>query len=223
MDEPGERRVLKLAAAGSPGERDIVTGILAEEHRTLRIVMQILQRLLHEIVHFGTPPDFTLLCSVLYYIDEFPERVHHPKEDNYLFPMLRRRTTRFDSTIRHLRTDHVRSAQMLTRIQRDLVHFQAGARGGLERLTAAVATYAQLLEEHMQTEEQLMLDAREELTQDDWQHLAHGLGAQSDPLGHAAAPRNEFRLLRARILNALPTKMRLDPDSARTMRDPEPD
>lgn len=223
MDKPRERCVLKLAAAGLPAARDIVTGILAEEHRTLRIVMQILQRLLHEIVHFGTPADFTLLCSVLYYIDEFPERVHHPKEDNYLFPMLRRRTARFDSTIRRLRTDHVQSAKMLTRIQRDLVHFQAGAPRGLERLAANVATYAELLEQHMQAEEQLLLDAREELTEDDWQHLARGFGAQPDPLGHADAPRHEFRVLRARILNALPTKMRLDPDSARTMREPELD
>ena len=223
MDKPRERSVLKLAAAGAPGARDVVTGILAEEHRTLRIVMEILQRLLHETAHFGMPADFTLLCSILYYVDEFPERVHHPKEDKFLFPMLRRRTARFNPTLEHLHNDHVRSAQMLARIERDLVHFQAGAPRALERFVASVGTYAQLLEEHMQTEEQLLLDARDELTEDDWRHLAHGLGAQPDPLSAADAPRHEFRLLRARILNALPSKMRLDPDSARTMRDPEPE
>ena len=223
MDKPQERVVLKLASAGSPGARDIVTGIIAEEHRTLRIVMQILQHLLHEVAHYGMPPDFALFSSILYYVDEFPERVHHPKEDKYLFPMLRRRTARFNSTLEHLHTDHVRSAQMLTRIERDLVHYQAGAPRGRERFAASVGTYAQLLEAHMQTEEQLLLDAREELTEDDWQHLAQGLGAQPDPLGAADASRHEFRVLRARILNALPSKMRLDPDSARTMRDPEPE
>lgn len=219
MDKSPERVVLELAAAGSSQARDVVTGIIAEEHRTLRIVMQVLRHMLHEVADYGMPADFTLFSSILYYVDEFPERVHHPKEDRYLFPMLRRRTSRFDSILEHLQTEHVHSAQMLTRIQRDLVHFQAGAPRGLERFAAGVDTYARLLEAHMQAEEQLLLDAREELTEDDWRHLAQGLGAQRDPL--AADPsRNEFRVLRARILNALPSKMRLDPDSARTMRDP---
>src|SRR5215213_568333 len=103
METTPEPTVLKLAAAGSPGARDGVMGVFLEEHRTLRIVLQILQRVLHDIAAFGTPPDFTLLSAVLYYLDDFPERVHHPKEDNYLFPMLRRRTRRFDATIQHLR------------------------------------------------------------------------------------------------------------------------
>jgi hemerythrin-like domain-containing protein len=217
MDPTHELTALRLAAAASPSARDGVTGIFFEEHRTLRIVLQILQRALHESAAFGMAPDFKLLSVVLYYLDDFPERVHHPKEDNHLFPMVRRRTRRFDATIRHLHTDHARSAQMIARIQRELVHFQAGAPQALERITASVAHYAELLEAHMQTEERLLNGARDELTEDDWRHLAQGLGAHHDPLT-GDTTRQEFRLLRARIFNALPSKMRLDPASAATMR-----
>jgi hemerythrin-like domain-containing protein len=213
------RPQLRLAAVSSPTARDLVTGMLVEEHRTLRIVLTILQRLLHEISQFGMAPDFALLATVVYYIDDFPERVHHPKEDKHLFPIVRRRTARFDALIERLRIDHARSAQMLIRIQRDLVHFQAGAPNGLARLSANVAAYAELLEEHMQAEERLLADARDDLTEDDWGHLARCVGARRDPLT-ADPGRHEFRVLRARILTALPTKMRLDPEAAEAMRGP---
>ncbi|HEX2830513.1 MAG TPA: hemerythrin domain-containing protein [Burkholderiales bacterium] len=212
---------LRLAASASPSARDLVTGVLVEEHRTLRIVLSILQRLLHEISQFGREPDFHLLAEVLYYIDDFPERVHHPKEDRYLFPVVRRRTARFDALLDRLRTDHARSAQMLVRIQRDLVHFQAGDPKALSRLSTNVATYAALLEEHLQAEERLLSDVCDELTEDDWAQLARGFAADRDPLT-AGDTRHEFRVLRARILNALPTKMRLDTGAAETMRGDPP-
>lgn len=208
---------LRLAATASPSARDLVTGMLIEEHRTLRIVLSILKRLLHEISHFGMAPDFHLLAEALYYIDDFPERVHHPKEDKHLFPVVRRRTARFDTLIDRLRTDHARSGQMLVRIQRDLVHFQAGAANALSRLSAHVTTYAELLEEHLQAEERLLSDVRDELTEDDWAQLARALGARRHPLA-GDDTRHEFRVLRARILTALPTKMRLDAEAADAMR-----
>jgi hemerythrin-like domain-containing protein len=221
MDAPRTHGNLRLAAKASPSARDVVTGILVEEHRTLRIVLKILQRLLHEVSQSRLPADFQLLSVVLYYIDDFPERVHHPREDRQLFPLIRRRIARFDPLIERLRTDHAHSAQMLVRIQRDLVHFQAGAANGVSRLSANVAAYAGLLEEHMQAEEQLLLDVRDELTEDDWEHLARGFGADRDPLTEDAT-RHEFRVLRARILTSLPTKMRLEHEAAETMRGPGP-
>ena len=36
-------------------------------------------------------PDFTLFGAMVYYIDAFPERFHHPKEETYLFRLLRLR------------------------------------------------------------------------------------------------------------------------------------
>lgn len=219
MNTTRVRGALRLAASGSPSARDLVTGTLVDEHRTLRTVLQILQRLLHEISQFGMTPDFSLLSAILYYIDDFPERVHHPKEDRHLFPVLRRRTARFDGVIARLRTDHARIPQMFARIQRDFVHYQAGAPQGLARLCANVGTYAELLEEHMRTEEELLHDARAELTEEDWEQLARAVRGHGDPLRDDPT-RQEFRVLRARILNLLPTKMRLDATLHDGMRGP---
>jgi hemerythrin-like domain-containing protein len=196
--------------------RHTVTALIKEEHRTLGIVLQLLQRLLHEASFFGAKRDFALLCAIVYYIDEFPERVHHPKEERHLFPALRRRTTRFDGVLEALGAEHVLSAQRVARIHRDLVHYQAGAPEGLVRLTAGVAAYAELLQGHMRTEERMLADACTDLTENDWVEIERGFGADRDPL--AAGTRQEFRLLRMRIVGALPEKMRLDAESTEAMR-----
>jgi hemerythrin-like domain-containing protein len=36
---------------------------------------------------------------MLYYIREYPEQVHHPKEDRYLFARLRDRTGELDEVL----------------------------------------------------------------------------------------------------------------------------
>lgn len=196
-----------------------VTALIKQEHRTLGIVLQLLQRLLEEASCYGAHRDFALLCATVYYIDDFPERVHHPKEERHLFPVLQRRTRRFDGVLEALRAEHVLSAQMVARIHRDLVHYQAGAPEGLVRLTAGVAAYAELLQGHMRAEERMLGDACSDLTDSDWVEIERGFGADRDPL--AADTRQEFRLLRMRILAALPEKMRLDAESTEAMRPAE--
>ena len=200
---------LTLAPASGSSAADLVTGTILAEHRTLRMVLAILQRLLQDIEKYGSEPDFGLLCTTLYYIDEFPERVHHPKEDRYLFSALRRRTRRFDGALDRLHSEHVRSPRLLMRAERALVHYQGGAPDGLRALVLAVKAYADALHEHMQAEEELLKNAAGDLTEQDWSSIREAFEAEHDPLS-SDRPAREFRRLRARILNLLPRKMRID-------------
>ena len=211
------KRILELAVACTPSAADRVVGILREEHRSLRSVLAILERVLADVALHGVEPDFALICSALYYIDDFAERVHHPKEDAHLFAALRRRTNRLDGVLDRLQSDHVRTPSLMARATRELVHFQGGAQDGLERLRSTIAAYATLLHGHMRVEEQLMKDARAVLTEEDWDAIARAFTSQQDPLADSA--REEFRRLRARILNLRPRKMRVDDDAARHMRE----
>ena len=203
---------LTLASNGAPTAGDVVIGTLLEEHRALRTVLAILERLLNDAAERGTAPDFALISSALYYIDDFPERVHHPKEDAYLFTALRRRTNRFNPVLDRLQAEHIRGAQMLARVQRELVHYQGGVPNGLRRTRAAVSAYAVLQCDHMRCEEGVLLAARDYLTEDDWNAIARAFAATADPLSPDSA-RLEFRRLRSRILTLLPRKMRLDPEA----------
>ena len=59
--------------------------IIQDEHRSLAAVLHGMLYLVREIGERGRKPDFRLLDAMMYYIDTFPERFHHPKEDRYLF------------------------------------------------------------------------------------------------------------------------------------------
>lgn len=178
------------------------------EHHALGVVMEMLQRLLVDIERQHAEADFGLLAAALYYIDDFPERCHHPKEDRHLFKALRSRTGAFNAVLDELQAEHVRSGQMMGYLQRALVHYQGGAPEGFKRFKDAVDAYAGMLSDHMRKEEELLAQARERLDEADWQEIAAAFGANEDPL-FGAERREEFRRLYLRIINQLPRKMRL--------------
>ena len=62
--------------------------IIREEHQSLAAVLHGLLYIVREIRAHRTEPDFELLGAMVYYIDTFPERFHHPKEDAWLFRLL---------------------------------------------------------------------------------------------------------------------------------------
>lgn len=187
---------------------DVAVATITQEHHALGVVMEMLQRLLVDIGKQHAEADFALLAAALYYIDDFPERCHHPKEDEHLFKTLRSRTSAFNAVLDDLQAEHVRSAQMNGYLQRALVHYQGGAPEGYKRFKNAVDAYAGMLRDHMRKEEELLAQARDRLIEEDWQEIAAAFDANDDPL-FGANRREEFRKLYLRIVNQLPRKMRL--------------
>lgn len=190
------------------GAMDVAIEVIRQEHRALGAVMEALQRLLAGIAAQHAQPDFDLLSAALFYIDDFPERYHHPKEDEHLFEALRRRTAEFDALLDDLQAEHILSARMITRLQSALVHYQGGAPRGLETFHAAVTAYSEMLSEHMRKEDELLERAREVLTEEDWSVIAAAFSTNDDPL-FGAGRREEFRKLYLRIFNLLPRKIRM--------------
>ena len=186
---------------------DLAMATIKKEHRALSAVMEALQRLLAAVAAQHAEPDFTLFSAALYYIDDFPERCHHPKEDEHLFKALRRRTTEFDALLDELQAEHIHSARMMARLHCALVHYQGGASKGLQAFHAAVDAYGAILSEHMRKEEGLLERARDKLTEEDWSNIASAFSVNDDPL-FGDARRVEFRKLYFRIRNLLPSKIR---------------
>jgi hypothetical protein len=77
-----------------PAEHDVSTGgdcdhvirILLGEHASLRAVLQSILLMLERGPGDAPERFFDVMRAMLFYIDEFPERLHHPKESNLLFP-----------------------------------------------------------------------------------------------------------------------------------------
>lgn len=186
---------------------DLVVETIKQEHRVLGHVVEVLQHLLRDIAAEHAEADFNLLAAALYYIDDFPERLHHPKEDEHLFKALRARSPEFDAVLNELQREHVLSAETVREMHAALVHFLAGAYGSLEAFKSRVDAYASMLGEHMRKEEDLLARACTCLPESDWRNILAAFEANEDPL-LAHDVRTEFRKLYRRIQNLLPRKLR---------------
>lgn len=187
--------------------RSQATETIKAEHRALSGVLQVLRHVLHDISVEHAQPDFTLLSAALYYIDDFACRCHHPKEDQYLFPAIRRHAPQTGATLAGLRSEHQRDDVFVRDLHRLLVLYQGGAPDALKRLCASLDIYAAMLYEHMRKEELLMETYADAVPEDEWRTIAEGFGREDEPL-FGPAPQKEFEKLKARITNLLPTKMR---------------
>ncbi len=185
--------------------------ILRDEHRSLGAVVHALQFLVREIHDKGRTPDFRLLHAMLYYIREYPERLHHPKEDRYLFAALKRRTHEADAIIADLEREHAQGEKLLNDLTVALSIFEAGAKEGQQRFSREVSRFADFYWSHMQKEEDQVLPVAERaLTADDWRGIHAAFAANQDP-NFSGDARDEFRRLFTRIVNLTPAPLGLGP------------
>jgi len=187
--------------------RENAIDTIRQEHHSLGVVLHTLQELLNKVAANHAVADFGLFAAALYYIDDFPERCHHPKEENHLFKAMRLRSAESADVLDRLQSEHARGAVSLTNLHRALVHYQGGAPEGLSMFRAAVDGYVADMREHMACEDALMKRAQVLLTDDDWRQIASAFAANDDPLfGHNQ--RLEFTRLYQRIMVLAPRKMK---------------
>ena len=93
-----------LSDAGALGP----LAVIRDEHRSMAAVLHGFEYLVREAREAGVPPSFSLLRAMLHWVKAYPEALHHPKEEAYLFPRLRARTHDVDATLDELERQHVR-------------------------------------------------------------------------------------------------------------------
>ena len=180
---------------------------LRNEHRMLARVIEALETLVAEMAEDLTAPDFALLAAMLYYVDAVPERLHHPKEDQYLFAALRKRDPSAAALLDRLEREHQRSPHLIGELERALVHWQGGAPDGLNQFALAMGTFSEFHWAHMRVEENEVLPrAERSLLEADWLAIADAFGTNLDPL--FGIRRQEFERLYQRIANLAPRKLK---------------
>jgi branched-chain amino acid transport system ATP-binding protein len=197
--------VIPLEQVENP--RRVAIETIRAEHRALAQVLSVLASFLRSVAADRAEADFQLLSLALQYIDDFPRRLHHPKEDRYLFAAIRRHTHAFDNVIAALEAEHEKDAGALLELHRLFVLYQAGAARALEKFESALKDYSEALYEHMRKEEALLDDPHLDVPESEWQTIAQAFAANQDPL-FGPERRREFDVLHNRIVNLLPRKMR---------------
>lgn len=185
--------------------------IIHDEHRSLAAVVHGLRYLVREMHERRAKPDFRLLWAMIFYLDEFPEKLHHPKENSYLFARLSARTHEADAVIAQLKQQHIGGGQHVRDLELALGRFEAGSPDGLERFSASVETFADEIMKHMAFEENTLLPlARIHLTAEDWVEIGAAFRQNGDPRFDADADQ-ECRDLFSRIVNLAPPPIGVGP------------
>lgn len=183
--------------------------IIRDEHGALSAMLRSLSMLLAEHRRHGSLPDFSVLRAMLFYVDEFPEQLHHSKETQLLFPKLRERCPQIASVLDRLDREHARGERAIRDLEHDLLAFEVLGEPRRAAFEQAVDRYIDFYLSHMRIEEEEVLPlALKHLSAEDWKELDTAFLANRDPLtGHE--PEDDYRALFSRIVNVLPAPLGL--------------
>lgn len=185
--------------------------IIRAEHQALAAMLRSLILLLAQARREGKAPDFGVMRAMLFYVDEFPERLHHPKESELLFPRLKERCPELAPVLERLEQEHTHGEFEVRRLQHALVAYELLGEPRRDAFEREAQHYVEAYLEHMATEERDILPAaRRALSDEDWVQIDAAFAANRDPLtGHAAEA--EFAPLFQRVLMTAPAPIGLGP------------
>jgi hemerythrin-like domain-containing protein len=160
--------------------------------------------LVQQIGERGIKPDNAVFGAMIYYIDAFPERFHHPKEDRYIFRFLRLRHPPSGPLLDRLEADHRAGAERMRTLEQAFARYAQGGDKEYGAFAAAVDNYVHCYREHMRLEETQVLPLAERyLTAEDWAEADAAFAGHSTPL-FGAEQDLQFRELFRRIVNLAP-------------------
>jgi hemerythrin-like domain-containing protein len=181
------------------------------EHEALAAILRSVTMLIAQHRSDGSPPAFEAFRAMLFYIDEFPEKRHHKKETELLFPKLRARTPQHRELLDRLDQEHHLGEGRI----RELEHAQLGYEMMGEPRRAAfedkAARYVEFYLNHMKVEEREVLPLAEQvLKESGWSELGDAFAQNRDPMTGVEAEAEYARLFK-RIVNLVPAPIGLGP------------
>lgn len=179
-----------------------------DEHRTISAVLSGLKELARIAQDPAVRPEFKVLHAMIHYIDAYPERLHHPKEEEHLFKPLLERAPDTAVLVGELRSQHLRGERLVRELQRSVLAFEVEWPKGAARFADAVEAYADFHWKHMRKEEQELLPLAERcFTAEDWRAARKAFDCNDDPI--SGVGENDFAKLFTRIANLAPAPVGL--------------
>ena len=186
---------------------------IKDEHAALAAMLQSLQLMLDRGP--GDEPErfFDVLRAMLFYIDEFPERLHHPKESELLFPRVAALVPETAELIARLDKDHDRGEANVRELQHLLMAWELIGEPRREAFETAAKRYLAFYLEHMRLEETVILPAAlKVLGAADWVELDAAFETNCDPLTGQYPRDPAYDRLFTRIVTRAPAPIGLGED-----------
>src|SRR5262245_21727407 len=185
--------------------------IIRDEHRTIAAILHGMEYLVREIRARRKKIDPQVFHAMIYYLDTFAERVHHPKEDKYLFGVLRQRNAEAAGVIDQLEREHAGGAEALRRLAQAMIRYEEGGDKEFGTFEREVGKFVDAYRAHMRKEEeQLFPLALGVLTPLDWVMIDSAFAENRDPLADEREEKDLDRLF-SRIVSIAPPPIGIGP------------
>ena len=186
--------------------------IINQEHATITAMLYSI-----EMMEKRGPKDnrtlfFEVLRSMLFYIDEFPEKQHHPKENAFLFPPVLKKAPELKETLEQLELDHQVGEYRIRELQHLLMRWEILGDDYQEEFRVAAKKYVDFYLHHLQLENSMVIPkALRVLDESEWQAMDEAFEANSDPwLGNSV--NSVYQNLFSKITNHAPAPIGLGDD-----------
>jgi len=174
--------------------------VLRDEHLALSGIAKILKadaKLLAQ----GKDVDAGLLDDIIVYIQTYTNQIHHPKEEDFLFAVMRLRSADSASMLNRLHQEHEQEAVLIKDLAAAAAAYGQDKAKTRARIAAALSVYGSFLERHITAEnEEVFPLAQEILTDADWDEIDAVFILNEDPLV-GSGKRHRFEALYQRIMS----------------------
>ena len=183
---------------------------IRDEHASLAAMLQSMRLMVEKGPYDDHRQFFNVLRAMLFYIDEFPERLHHPKESNLLFPKVVKLAPKTMGAVDKLERDHMRSEKAARDLQHMLLAWELLGPGRRAAFEEAMGQYIDAYLEHMNLEENVILPEAERcFSEEDWKLLDAAFAENADPLTGQYRPAETYERLFTLIVTRAPSPIGL--------------
>ncbi|HEY7742778.1 MAG TPA: hemerythrin domain-containing protein [Burkholderiales bacterium] len=187
--------------------------IIRDEHRSIGAILHGMEYLVERVRTRKARIDPRVFSAMIYYLDTFSERMHHPKEDRFLFKALRSRGADAAAVVADLEKEHAAGGEALKRLEQSLVRYEEGGDKEFPAFAEAVTKFVREYRDHMQKEENFVFPlAQRLLSAEDWQAIDRAFEENRDPLA-AQRDSRDFEKLFDRIVNLAPPPIGIGPEA----------
>jgi hemerythrin-like domain-containing protein len=187
--------------------------IIRDEHRSIAAILHGMEYLVERVRTRKAKIDPRVFSAMIYYLDTFSERMHHPKEDRFLFKAMRSRGAEAAAVVADLEKEHAAGGEALKRLEQSLVRYEEGGDKEFPAFAEAVSKFVAGYRDHMHKEEHIVFPLAERLlSAQDWAAIDRAFEENRDPLA-AQRDSRDFEKLFDRIVNLAPPPIGIGPET----------
>lgn len=160
---------------------DVKTTI-EHEHRNLARVLAVLESIVTRLASTPEPDDVDRLFDICQYARVFPDKIHHPKEEQYILNPLRTAAPDQHPLLDRIQAQHEQCSELTERLY-DAVRGYDTGRVCAADLASLAREYIEFQYDHMRTEERQLLPlALERLAPETLSAAGQSFARHGDPL-----------------------------------------